>query len=389
MGYNALYLGYNSTYVNQQKNIILSVLKATTNLTIYGPGYNSKKELEMGINSWSNKHQKFEILVLDPGILSHDENTLSKKYYKEYFRRQVNDYLHFNSDEIVDYGKSYKDFFQSFKGKKFTFVTWDPYDTPRSLIEDLKTSDTFVIDIFGEQLNSPINELKLTESDLNYFKGKISNNWIDFERDYRHKIISFPHAIYESQFVDIPLKDRKINFSIIGVLYPERKDVIKHLSFAVKLSLILKIIFEYFILKFFKKATFKNIKKRIFDYQNLIEKSRFCFVSGSKLRYPVRKYFEVPSKGTIPIGWRCNGFTNLGFKDGENFLVAENSETVSKYLSLNNSEKLNQIAKNAQQLIFQKHSYYARIKQFSESLKLIMEGKFSGSYWEEGLYKHY
>ena len=85
MRYNALYLGYNSTYVNQQKNIILSVLKATTNLTMYGPGYNSKKELEMGINSWSNEQQKFEILVLDPGILSHDQNTLSKKYYAEYW----------------------------------------------------------------------------------------------------------------------------------------------------------------------------------------------------------------------------------------------------------------------------------------------------------------
>ena len=50
---------------------------------------------------------------------------------------------------------------------------------------------------------------------------------------------------------------------------------------------------------------------------------------------------------------------------------------------------LDNIAKNAQKLVFDKHSDYARISQLSISLKLIMKNRFKGSYWEDGIYKHY
>ena len=79
----------------------------------------------------------------------------------------------------------------------------------------------------------------------------------------------------------------------------------------------------------------------------------------------------------MPIGWKCNGFENLGFKDGENFIVAENKETLSKYLSGLQDTKLSQIARNAQKLVFEKHSDYARISQLSESLKLIIDNSFN------------
>ena len=89
------------------------------------------------------------------------------------------------------------------------------------------------------------------------------------------------------------------------------------------------------------------------------------------------------------FGWACNGFENLGFKHGINFIVAENNDTLHKYLSHKDDLMLDNIAKNVQKLVLDKHSDYARISQLSISLKLIMENKFKGSYWEDGIYKHY
>ena len=79
----------------------------------------------------------------------------------------------------------------------------------------------------------------------------------------------------------------------------------------------------------------------------------------------------------------------MGFKDGVNFIVAKNNKTLSDKIAAYDEYEISQIALNSQKLIYEKHSDYARISQFSISLKLILENNFNGSYWEDGLYKHY
>ena len=384
----ALYIGYNSTYINEQKDIILGVFRAITDLTFYGPGYNSLDDLNIGIYKWLENQNTFDIIILDPGFVSHDEN-LTAEYYIEYFKSSPNDFLYFDPKEIVKFGKDYQEFFIKTKAYKFTFTTWDPYDISEKTIKFLINSDTFILDIFGDKLSKCIYDLKKQTNFKNFFKSNFNDNWIKFEKQYKHKIITFPHAIFASYFSFIPLKKRRISFSIIGVLYPERKQIIKLLSLNLKFKLLIKRIIEFLSFKFKVKSSIKKLEKRKRNYQNLIEYSKFCFVSGSPLRYPVRKYFEVPAKGSIPIGWKCNGFENLGFKDGENFIVAEDQKILSYQLKRKDSDNLQKIALNAQKLVFEKHSDYARITQLRSSLELIIKGEFFGSYWEDGEYKHY
>lgn len=384
----ALYIGYNSTYINDQKDLILSVFRRITDLTFYGPGYTNSNELKLGLEKWLLSQPDYQILILDPGFVSYDEK-LKPEYYIKYFKNSTNDILHFDPKEISKHAKKYQEFFIESSAHKFTFTTWDPYDISDKILNFLVKSNTYILDIFGDKLSEYINQLKYNSKFNNFFKSSFNDNWIKFEEKYRHKIISFPHAIFSSYFSYLPLDRRRNKFSIIGVLYPERKEVISVLSFNLRFILFIKRIIEFLKYKFKIKTNYSQLMNRKYKYQNLIERSKFSFVSGSPLRYPVRKYFEVPAKGSISIGWTCNGFKNLGFVNGENFLIAEDKETLLKYLNIKDSKKLQKIANNARKLVFDKHSDYARIAQLSESLNLIINDKFNGSYWENGEYKHY
>ena len=47
------------------------------------------------------------------------------------------------------------------------------------------------------------------------------------------------------------------------------------------------------------------------------------------------------------------------------------------------------IADKGRKLVWEKHSDWARREQLKQTFKLVDEGKFKGSYWEKGDYKHY
>lgn len=381
----ALYLGFNRKYIHPQTDLIQRVFSSLTDLTFYGPGFSSEEEIHQGINQWCKSNEKFDIIILDGILVGYDK---SESNYANSFKNS-NEHIFFRPYEFAKYAEEYRTFFTQSKTIKFTFTTWDPYNIPYKDIVFLIQSNSYIIDVFGDRLSKHLNKLESKTRFKTFFTSNFNDNWIIFEKKYRHKIISFPHAIFASDFFYSPIEKRKKKFSIIGVLYLERKEVIKLLSSRARIELFFRRFTEFLIFKLKIKGSFKRIKRKIESYQSLIENSKFCYVSGSPLRYPVRKYFEVPSKGAVPIGWKCNGFENLGFKDGENFIVAENKETLSKYLSGLQDTKLSQIARNAQKLVFEKHSDYARISQLSESLKLIIDNSFNGSYWEDGSYKHY
>lgn len=383
----ALYIGFNRVYIHSQTDLIHRVFNNVTDLTSYGPGFSTLENLEMGINNWIKNQPPFDVIILD-GILVGFDEKLNENYYSNSFKN-INEFLHFKPFQFYKFAKEYRTFFFNSTKIKFTFTTWDPYNTPQRDIDFLISSKTYVLDVFGDKLSKYSSSIIEESSYKDFFKPDFNDNWIDFETKYKHKIISFPHAIFASEFSYVPIDQKENLFSIIGVLYPERKEASRILNLRGKLNLSFIRITNFIKHKINLRATTRNIEKRRGNYHRQIENSVFCFVSGSPLQYPVRKYFEVPSKGSVPIGWPCNGFQNLGFEDGVNFIIAKENKTILDKIKTYNKEEISQIALNSQKLIFEKHSDYARISQFAKSLKLILQSKFKGSYWEGGIYKHY
>jgi hypothetical protein len=103
----------------------------------------------------------------------------------------------------------------------------------------------------------------------------------------------------------------------------------------------------------------------------------------------IRKYFEIPSRGTVSIGWECNGFSDMGFIDGVNFLIVKSNNEIKDILESYSLKKIQKIANEGRKLVWKNHSDWARRKQLLETFNLISEGKFKGSYWEKGMYKHF
>ena len=60
-----LFIGFNRVYINPFSEIVLKIIGSLGELEYYGPGYVSKKEIEMGIHKWIESKQKFEFIIVD------------------------------------------------------------------------------------------------------------------------------------------------------------------------------------------------------------------------------------------------------------------------------------------------------------------------------------
>ena len=106
-------------------------------------------------------------------------------------------------------------------------------------------------------------------------------------------------------------------------------------------------------------------------------------------RVPVRKYFEIPALGAMPVGQMMEGFEEIGFKCNENFILAETPEAVRQILADYDETHAQTIASNARNLIIAQHSEPARASQLADSFERILNGSFEGSYWSNGIYCHH
>ena len=145
----------------------------------------------------------------------------------------------------------------------------------------------------------------------------------------------------------------------------------------------------FFLSKLKRKMTIRKMVLYRSSYFKKITDSQLSYCSGGPLIYPVRKYHEIPARGSVAIGRKCSGFNDLGFLDGVNFLVAHNNIELEASLKKYSLDELQKIADQGRKLIWEKHSDWARREQLMETFKLIFQGKFKGSYWKKGVYKQY
>ena len=110
-----------------------------------------------------------------------------------------------------------------------------------------------------------------------------------------------------------------------------------------------------------------------------------CFTDGSKLRWPVRKFFEIPAYGSLLACEPFHRFEDLGFVEGENFVEATPDvlpDVVKKALS--DQDWTLQMILSAQEMVKKNHSATARIIQFSNVLSAIIKRDYAGAHWDLG-----
>src|SRR3546814_1943178 len=85
---------------------------------------------------------------------------------------------------------------------------------------------------------------------------------------------------------------------------------------------------------------------------------------------------------------RCQGFEALGFRDGENAIVATGVEVAEVHRWLSDLGDQGQaIADAGQELIRAQHTVSARSRQLSAVFTAIADGRFAGSRWRDGAFE--
>ena len=380
----ALFIGFKRDYLNDQLKVIISVLNQVFDLSFYGPGFTKEEILDKSIDDWISK-KEFDIIFMDDFCYVFDDYD-EKKIFNLLDEAFV---CHFDKNTFYRRVTEFMNFYKNYTKQKVWICLRDFYNVKDEYTNYLKKSGGFYLSCFGYSLNYSVKEIKERHVNHPFFKiSSINDNWFTFEIENKHKIISFPFAIANNYFDFGVNQNRRNRFSIVGVLYRERKSVIGLLNLKSKIDIFSDVLL-YRLRSLFRKNKMTPfiLNKKKFRYKSLISNSTFCFCSGGPVDYPVRKYFEIPANGSIPIGYKCNGFEHLGFKHGENFIEATTKEDVKKTINTLSSEEIVRISNNARSHIFNSHSEHARVKQMELTFKKIIDQTFHGSIWENGLYK--
>jgi hypothetical protein len=374
----SLYLGFNRSYTNATAELTLRLLGTITQLDHFGPGFSTPEALRAGVEEWLARHGPYDFIVADSYVFEHDNVV-----------RRANpfggDFIRFAPEEFANFGPQYQDFFQRYPGTKLLIANWDTYGISDALIGRLTDSGALVIES-GSSFHRPKQEIA-TIYGTAFALG--NDNWFNFVTRHRARVVAIPHFVGASEFDFSPVHAREHLFTVIGAPYQERKTAMlvqtrkqRILDFLARLKLWLR-----------QKVTSSMSELQLSElkctYLSSISHAKFCYCSGGPWLCPVRKYFEIPARGAIAIGWPCTGFAALGFVDRKNFLVATSNADIKAALSSYTPDELQQIADAGRALIWNRHSDWARASQLRESLELIRAGKFKGSYWSEGAYLHF
>ncbi len=130
------------------------------------------------------------------------------------------------------------------------------------------------------------------------------------------------------------------------------------------------------------------IKLRQCNYRMNIERSFVSFACGSGLSYPVRKFFQIPSYGSLLLAYPCVGFEDYGFIDGVNCVVTTPEEAGrNAHKIILNTRNLEKITKNGFDHVLREHSVENRLKQLIKCIQKIVSGKKINAQYINGQYE--
>lgn len=239
-------------------------------------------------------------------------------------------------------------------------------------------------ELFDLKIHSTCNEFDLDDEKV--LRGLI------FLNNHANRIISLPHVISTEEIIsELPIFSSKNIISIPGVKYFLRKEVYSFLKKNI-FSSFLSNSLDWIVMKIFYQIPIAYFKHKLlhFHFKKIISKSLFSFTCGSTSGYLVRKFFEIPSFGSILITYDYEFLKNCGFLPNKHYLpvrdVSDLLPILKKDFIFNNFSNLNLIKYNALSLIRQNHSSAARFQQLCNTFKVIESNSFHGSYWENGIY---
>jgi hypothetical protein len=382
-----LFLSFKLSYINPTRQLFERVLDGACNLTIFGPGYSSLAEVKAGPLAFAEKHGPFDIVVADEFALLRDAVPEDQKHLHQFLYQACTfDPL------LIHEGTRYYSFLKTFSGPRIiTLLASDYYNFRTDQIEQLEEVGDYYV-CWGQEFLLPKSAVaadKVRDQPQNRsIYEKWNDRYYDFLQRHPDRVLSTPHFVDPAECNQTRLVTRRYDWSVLGADYEARVEARSQLDAAgaSRSGRLIPYIFAGFIkIGFHSYNKFWAIDFLNWIFRKAIASSRYGFTCGSALRWPIRKYFEIPAGGAVLAAERCSGFEALGFSHKVNALAVEADQILDAHKWLSSDPVRAQgIADAGRALVENRHTVAARSRQIAASLEKILCGCFAGSYWHEG-----
>lgn len=405
-----LVVSINHEHANEMTINNLHGLLEVAQVDFFGPGYSTSDELEHGLKDYWSRG-KYDALILDFAFAMLQLSYLDIYLAYHWHRYFMSDYSIYESiryaDKIVEEAKE----IDNPKLLRYYFDTISISESWLECVQELLDAG-FILWGLGEEFTPQIVETEDTKA-IGW-----SNRYSNFIRKNKEKVISTPWAVVVyREFYAGSLEKRKYDITVPGNLsslhYPDREKIIE----AVKET-------KYKIYDNYDNRTlaYRDDEKRIANtlyyreedrildeklkspciyldskirreaiafwrenYNVGLRSSKMGYADGGLSKQVVRKYFEIPARGTLLLCQDVPPLKNLGFNAWENMVpvTPDSLLDVCNYLFVN-PDKMQDIATTGRRLVFEKHTAPIHAKHVIDAIETIKNGRFNGSYWFDG-----
>ena len=120
------------------------------------------------------------------------------------------------------------------------------------------------------------------------------------------------------------------------------------------------------------------------EQRKILNNSQFSYTCGSEIKWPVRKFFEIPAAGAVLLCSEFNGMRDAGFIHGENCMIIDPNNIHEILSKAKKTNKFDKIARNGRDMIATSHSLSKRSEQLSVAIDKTLDASFCGADWVNG-----
>lgn len=380
-----LLLDVNLHYVNRTRLCLAKALEAAAvQVDRFGPGFTPSDVLQRGLLEFLEGRPAYDAIVASEHLAFPIRSWTSAA--RKMFRS--NYVYYFPDTDLASLPRIGGELRQVDVFKVATLLETDLYRMTPEWLDELEGKfDCFVG--FGEQFVRRRDELPGLA--VERFAADTTDVWADFSRSQGARVISLPHFVDESEIDRGALiGSNRFDVAVPGVLYHDRAQVLaKVQSSPLKVaprrpdawSVLRRIVGTHTSLYLRSQID----RQRQMSFAAQISNSTFSFTCGSRLRWPLRKFFEIPALGGLLVCIPFSGAESAGFLPGQHYLSAT-ADSVLEVIadSQGSPSNMKQIVRDAQDLIRRRHSVQARGSQLSCALEVAQRGCLQRTKWEGG-----
>jgi len=377
-----LYLDVDVTYCNPTRTLLRRLVSQVSDeVCFFGPGYVSSDTLALGLPAFIANHGPFDIVFATEHI------AFSEDYIGpdvgEVFRR--NYAFRFPLVDLKRCREILGDFQKLPVLKVVSLLESDYYNFRVEHIDRLKVTADFLV---GWDENFVRQKSQVVNLSSEAFAPRVNDNWVEFVCSHRERMIPLVHFVSDDEFDYTALAHRPADWCVPGTAYDARRRARTALVkagaiFSRGKSFPFAAILTRFGLRPFSRPWF--ISHYQSSFREEIRGARFAFTCGSRLGFPIRKFFEIPALGSVLICAPCNGFDALGFRDGENAFVCEPEALPALGRRLTaDLDAVQNVANAGRDLVGKCHTLAARAAQLKMALELALAGRWYGAEWRNG-----